>query len=394
MNFISKLFSKGDGIERIDVKKRFDLMNRLGQGSMSRVWKAYDHISGRTVALKVLDFEKTQRFEARFQGLNKPNEGEIAKTMRHPNVVETYEFGWTVDDEQFLVMEFIEGVSLSLLTDLQNDQMRKYRMRFAIQIGYAVDFIHKQGWIHRDLCPRNILVASDNQIKIIDFGLMVPDTPDFRKPGNRTGTANYMAPELIKRQSTDQRIDIFSYAITCYEMFSGRLPWEAAQTLDAVVQHINKPPAELKAVAKDVDDEIHEIIMKGIATVPDHRWQTTEDMVNALRIAEKRMVTERKRARMKKAATAAKAKKVAEADSKSEAAESKKKVAKSAKADRSGKTRPTKRKPAGDKPESEASASPAAKREVAASSKAQKKKPAEQVQKAAKKRREDTGEEE
>ena len=306
MKFLSKIFSKKDAIVRVEVSKRFDLMNRVGQGSMSKVWKAYDHLSGRTVALKVLDKIKTDRYEARFPGLNKPTEGDIAVSLRHPNIVETYEYGWTTADEQFLVMEYVEGVGLSLLTEMQNEQMQRYRLRYMIQIGYALDYLHKQGWIHRDLCPRNILVSSDNHIKLIDFGLVVPDIPDFRRPGNRTGTANYMAPELIKRQPTDQRIDLFSYGVTCFEMYANRLPWEAALTLETVVQHINKPPADLRTLIPNIDGEMHDIIMKGIATSPDERWQTAEEMLQALRKAEKRLVSEHKRARLRKAATAKK----------------------------------------------------------------------------------------
>jgi serine/threonine protein kinase len=97
-----KLFKlKGKTHKRTDISKRFNLIGRVGQGSMSKVWRATDLQSGRTVALKILDKEKTAKYESRFQGLNKPSEGEVAVSLQHPNIVSTYEFGWTLDDELF-----------------------------------------------------------------------------------------------------------------------------------------------------------------------------------------------------------------------------------------------------------------------------------------------------
>ena len=98
--------------------------------------------------------------------------------------------------------------------------MCENRLRFIIELGEAVAYFHKENWIHRDICPRNVLLDQDKRTKLIDFGLVVPNTPEFRQPGNRTGTVTYMAPELIKRQKTSQQIDVFSFAVTCYEMTS------------------------------------------------------------------------------------------------------------------------------------------------------------------------------
>lgn len=286
-----KLFGKkGTQHPKTDISKRFNLIGRVGQGSMSKVWRATDLQTGKSVALKVLDKEKTAKFEMRFQGLNKPTEGEVAMSLNHPNIVKTYEFGWTLEDEMFLVMEFVEGVGLALLVDLQNEEMKRYRMRYMIQIGEALNHFHQQNWIHRDICPRNVMIADDKTAKMIDFGLVVPNTPNFCKPGNRTGTASYMAPELIKRQTTDQRLDIFSYAVTCFEMYTKRFPWDAALTIDAVMQHINKPPVELTDLIPNIDKQVAAAIMKGLEADPDRRWQKVSDMVTEIREAEARLV--------------------------------------------------------------------------------------------------------
>lgn len=291
MNFFKNLFAKQKKIQKIDLTRRFDLVARVGQGSMSKVWKARDSATGKVVAVKVLDLEKTKKFEARFKPeLKKPSEGEIAVTLKHPHVVKTLEYGYTLEGEQFLVMEFLDGVALSFLIEVQNDLMKKNRVRFLVELGLAIEYLHKENWIHRDLCPRNIVLDGENRIKLIDFGLVVPNTAEFRKPGNRTGTANYMAPELIKRQPTDTRIDVYSFAVTAYEMFTKRYPWPlTSASLDAALQHINTPPDDVRQHAPGIDDEVADAIMKGLEPLPRDRWQTMTEMLVPLRAAQVRL---------------------------------------------------------------------------------------------------------
>ncbi|NOX55988.1 MAG: serine/threonine protein kinase [Planctomycetes bacterium] len=296
MSFFTRLFGKGPKkpkLPKVDIEKRFALIARVGQGSMSKVWKARDSKTGMIVALKVLDKEKTEKLEARFRGLNRPSEGEIAVQLRHPNIVRTYEHGLTRNNEQFLVMEFVEGVSLSFLVEVQNELMQRHRLDFMIQLGHAVEYFHKENWIHRDICPRNVLISRDNEVKLIDFGLVVPNTPEFRRPGNRTGTANYMAPELIKRLPTDHRIDIFSYAVTCYEMCSGQLPWEAVETMEMVLRRINVPPRDIRELVPDIDDELADTIMRGLAPDPDQRWSSAGQMAARFQAVKARLEQQR-----------------------------------------------------------------------------------------------------
>ncbi len=293
MNFFRKLFRRGPRIVKTDITRRFELIGRVGQGSMSKVWRARDSKSGKMVALKVLDKVKTRRHESRFlPTLKKPTEGEVAVSLKHPHIVTTYEHGHTTEGEQFLVMEFVEGVGLSFLIDVQNDLMKQRRLDFIIQLGDAISYFHQQNWIHRDICPRNILIDPENQVKLIDFGLAVPNTPAFQAPGNRTGTVAYMAPELIKRQKTDQRIDVFSYAVTCFEMFTRRHPWdvgEVGETLDTVLQHINSPPIDIRTLVPGIDEQIASAIMKGLAANPKDRWASIGEMLEDLKTVRSRL---------------------------------------------------------------------------------------------------------
>ena len=291
MEFFKRLFQRAPKIEKVDVKRRFELHGRVGQGSMSKVWRATDTIGSKPVALKVLDKPRLARLDNRFKslGLKRPHEGEISLSLRHPNIVKTLEYGITTDDEEYLVMEFVDGVSLSYLVETQNAQMKNNCLWYCIQLGEALDAVHRAGYIHRDLCPRNVIVSNDCVVKLIDFGLVVPNTDPYKRPGNRTGTANYMAPELIKRQATDERIDIFSYAVTCFEMFTKQLPWDSGDTLESVLQHINSPPRDIKKIAPKLDDQVCQAIMKGLERDPRDRWQSVREMINELKSAAERL---------------------------------------------------------------------------------------------------------
>src|SRR5438309_1320011 len=131
-------FSGGKGRGKaplVDVNKRFELLGRTGQGSMSKVWRARDRKLGRTVCLKLLDRAKTIKFEARFPGLKRPMEGAVCMALKHPNVVNTYEYGWTTQKEQYLVMELIEGMGLNFLIETNNHLLQGKRIDILSQIA-------------------------------------------------------------------------------------------------------------------------------------------------------------------------------------------------------------------------------------------------------------------
>ncbi|MCS7168350.1 MAG: serine/threonine-protein kinase [Gemmatales bacterium] len=264
------------------LKERFVLETRVGQGSMSRVFRAYDRKLGRRVCLKILDKEKTKRFEERFVGLNKPSEGEICISLRHRNVVMTYEYGITTEGEQFLVMELIEGVGLNYLIETNNPQLRGKRIAYLVQAAEGLAYVHSQGYLHRDICPRNMMVTHEGVVKLIDFGLAIPNRPEFLRPGNRTGTANYMAPELIKRQATDLRVDLFALGVTAYETITGKLPWEATQSLQVMLSRINDPPRHPLEVRPDLDPDMVAFLLKAIERDRNKRFQTALEFRDAL----------------------------------------------------------------------------------------------------------------
>src|SRR5262249_7331645 len=152
VGFFASLFSskpKGKKLPIVDVKKRFDLLGRTGQGSMSRVYRAYDRKLGRTVCLKVLDKEKTAKFEARFPGLQRPMEGAVCTALHHRNIVQTFEYGLTKQGEQYLVMEFIEGLGFNFLIETQSPQLKGKRIAYLVQLAEGLEYIHQQRYLHR-----------------------------------------------------------------------------------------------------------------------------------------------------------------------------------------------------------------------------------------------------
>jgi serine/threonine protein kinase len=281
---LSELFGpkKKGGLPRIDLKKRFELLGRTGQGSMSKVWRARDNKLGRVVCLKVLDKLKTAKFEARFPGLKRPTEGAICMALRHPNVVQTFEHGLTFQGEPYLIMELIDGMGLNFLIETHSPNLEGNRVNYLAQAADGLEYIHQAGYLHRDICPRNIMIDKEGRLKYIDFGLAVPYKPEFCKPGNRTGTPNYLAPELIKRITTDHRVDMFALGVTAYEMFTAHLPWDKAQSLETVMSHLNSPGQDPRKYKPDMEEEVAQFLIKAIERDPKKRFQTAKAFRDAL----------------------------------------------------------------------------------------------------------------
>ncbi len=281
--FSSKPKTKGEAkLPKIDIKKRFELLNRTGQGSMSRVWRARDMSLGRMVCLKLLDKDKTAKFEARFLGLNKPREGAICMGLKHPSIVNTFEYGLTTEGEYYLVMELVEGSGLNFLVETNSEKLEGKRVEYLTQVADGIEYLHRQGYMHRDICPRNIMVTNDGVIKIIDFGLAIPNTPSFCKPGNRTGTPNYLAPEVIRRITTDARVDMFALGVTAYELYCFQLPWEKAESMQTLLNHMNSPGKNPRDFRPQLDAETVAFLMKATERDPAKRFQTPADFREAL----------------------------------------------------------------------------------------------------------------
>lgn len=277
--------------KELDVSKRFELLREAITGTMSQFFVARDIESGKVVGLKLLDREKTLQFEARFKGLKKPSEGEIASSIKHPLVVDTFEYGTTTTGQPYLVMEFLKGTNLHLLILNRDPIIKARRTKLVCQMAEAIEAVHKAGFIHRDVCPRNFIFDPETDLlKMIDFGLTVPAIKEFMQAGNRTGTPQYMSPEVVRRRPTDQRLDIFSFGVSAYQICAFELPWPSSETTGKVaLAHDTHPPVNIFEVFPNLENKLGELIMRCIAPRPNQRPQ---DMSAVVRVARKVVLEE------------------------------------------------------------------------------------------------------
>ncbi len=269
---------------KVDVSSRYEILRDAVSGTMSDFHMARDRSSGEVIGLKVLDKAKTDALAVRFRGLDKPSEGEIAVAMQHPHIVETFSHGLTTKGEQFVVMEFLDGPGLNSLIIGESPLLEGNRLALMRQAAEALHYVHEAGYIHRDVCPRNFVCTQDaTSLKLIDFGLTVPARKEFMQPGIRTGTPNYMAPEVVRRKPTDRRLDIFAFGVSMYEMFAFHLPWQrgGGDGLAAMSNAQSEPPP-LSKHCPGLHPEIESAIHKCLSPAPENRFATLADFLKAI----------------------------------------------------------------------------------------------------------------
>jgi serine/threonine-protein kinase len=273
---------------KTDLSMRFDLLTEGLSGTMSKFHRARDRKDNRIVGLKICDPEKTALFEARFPGLSKPSEGEIAKSLRHERIVETYEYGVSTKDQQFIVMEYLFGPGLHVLIRQGDSRLIGKRVTLIRQMAEALQGVHEADYIHRDICPRNFICSRDiESLKLIDFGLTLPNEPSFRQPGNRTGTPMYLAPEVVRRRDTDLRVDIFAFGVAAYELLAFQLPWpEAEATGRGALSHDTQKPVPLLEVRPNLNKTLADAITGCMAPKREDRPQSMGDFLQRIRKVE------------------------------------------------------------------------------------------------------------
>jgi serine/threonine protein kinase len=271
-----------DQAGRVNLERRFAIERETPQGSMSRVYKAIDRDNGQVVCLKVQLPEKQTAAELRANRIERPSEGEIGLRVVHPNVARTYEHGILTTGERFIVIEFVDGVSLKFIREATKLGVRG-KVKLLVQAAEGLSAVHKAGFIHHDINPNNFLVDREQVVKLIDFGLAVPNTPTFQRPGNRTGMLQYMAPELIRREPTDERIDIFSFGVVAFELLTDRLPFGGGTSLKQMTVRVNSDPIHPASINPRLSDDLSRILMKTLSRYRADRWPSMESLADALR---------------------------------------------------------------------------------------------------------------
>lgn len=259
----------------------YQLGETLGKGSMSEVKKAFHKKTFRAVAVKILTPESRQVTSKIEQTYRHMTEGDVSLLFDHPNIIKT--IGWGRDGKnEFIVMEYFEGVLLRDLLHEARFNPKQNRMDLFAQIAEALDHVHSKGIVHRDFCPRNILVNAEGTVKIFDFGLAVELELVKKTRGNRTGTLAYMAPELIKRQVTDQRCDIYALGITMYELFAGQRPFLGIDNVARLMQLMNAVADPPSTFNKQISPEMDKIILKAINKSPDKRYGAVREILDEI----------------------------------------------------------------------------------------------------------------
>lgn len=269
----------------LDVSARFRLDRHAYTGTMSRFHVAYEIATGKRYGIKFLDAEKLEQFRSRFKGMDRPEEAQIGMQIDHPNVARTFEYGKTTTGQEYILMEYIDGPGVNALIREPTESFLKRRLDLIREMSEGLDAVHRAGFIHRDVCPRNFICHHDMSfVKLIDFGLSLPNKPAFCQPGNRTGTPQYMAPEIIRRRQTDHRVDIFAFGVTVYRMLALEHPWGTTDvTAFAALNHDRLAPVDIQKFRPNLDPRLARAIHRCLEVKPEQRFDSLKNFLAAIR---------------------------------------------------------------------------------------------------------------
>ncbi len=257
---------------------RYEIKEIIGVGGMAYVYKAYDNIDDRIVAVKILkdEYLANDEFTRRYK-----NESKAIAILSHPNIVKVYDVSFG-DRMQYIVMEYIDGITLKEYIDQQEDFKWKEAVHFTVQILRALQHAHDKGIVHRDIKPQNIMLLPDGTIKVTDFGIARFSRQDIRTTratDKAIGSVHYISPEQARGEITDEKADIYSVGVMLYEMLAGRLPFEADSAVSVAIMQLQseaKPPRE---VNPNIPEGLEDITVKAMQKDPSKRYQSAAEML-------------------------------------------------------------------------------------------------------------------
>ncbi len=255
---------------------RYEIKEIIGVGGMANVYKAYDSIDDRAVAVKILRDEHMENDELlrRFR-----NESKAIAVLSHPNIVKVYDVSFN-EDIQYIVMEHIDGITLKEYIEQQKVLRWKEAVHFTVQILRALQHAHDKGIVHRDIKPQNIMLLEDGTIKVADFGIA-----RFARASQHTvtdkaiGSVHYISPEQAKGETTDEKSDIYSIGVMLYEMTTGSLPFDADSPVSVALQQIQSQPKRPRAINPDIPEGLEDITIRAMQKDPARRYQSAAEML-------------------------------------------------------------------------------------------------------------------
>ncbi len=259
----------------------YHVIEQIARGGMALVYRAEDRSKNLEVALKVLN-ATGQKTANHLQSMHAPWEGEIAVQFDHDNVLHTYECGsWK--DTYFIAAQLLDWSPLAWLIRDGSPLVEKYCYPILYQIARGLTHIHERGFIHRDMCPKNVLIAQDGSPKIIDFSLTLPMRLADRTRDTRSGTPGYMAPEIVRAQSVDARVDIYAFGVTMYEVLTGVRPFGSESREERLQAHLNSEVPPPSRHEPSIAPAIDALVMRAMAKEPGDRFSSMTSMLLEMR---------------------------------------------------------------------------------------------------------------
>ncbi len=260
---------------------RYELLERIGMGGMAIVYKAKDDLLGRNVAIKILreEYKENEEFIRRFKV-----ESQAAASLSHQNIVQIYDVG-EEDGIHYIVMELLEGETLKSYMKSKGERLaRKEAMNFSMQICRALEHAHSKHVVHRDIKPHNIVLTESGKIKVADFGIAraVNNNTTVDSATHAVGSAHYLSPEQARGGYTDHKSDIYSFGVVMYELFTGKLPFDAEESISVVMQHIHEEAPLPSEIDPDIPAGIEAIIMRAMCKEQRLRYESATQILEDL----------------------------------------------------------------------------------------------------------------
>lgn len=255
---------------------RYEITELIGVGGMADVYKAMDILENKVVAVKILknEFANDEEFLRRFR-----NESKAIAVLSHPNIVKVLDVGFT-EKIQFIVMEYIDGITLKEFMEQQGVLKWKDSMHFIIQILRALQHAHDRGIVHRDIKPQNIMLFPDGAIKVMDFGIARFAREEGRTLSDKAiGSVHYISPEQARGETTDEKSDIYSVGIMLYEMLTGTKPYDANNPVAVALMHMQSVAKPLREINEDIPEGLEEIVHHAIQKDSNKRYQSAAEMI-------------------------------------------------------------------------------------------------------------------
>ena len=258
---------------------RYELLKLIGSGGMANVFEAKDLPEDKIVAIKVLkeEYLTNDEFVRRFR-----NESKVIAVLDHPNIVKVYDVNFT-GAEQYIVMEYIDGITLKQYITHQGHLRWKDSVHFVTQILRALSHAHERGVIHRDIKSQNIMLLRDGTIKVMDFGIARFAREDIRTMDDKAiGSVHYISPEQACGEESDEKSDIYSVGVLLYEMLTGRVPFDGETPEQVAMKHIHQKPIPISKLQPDVPTGLCEIVEKAMQKDKNLRYRSAAEMLAAI----------------------------------------------------------------------------------------------------------------